>query len=589
MAPTIAIDTLLVANRGEIALRIIRTAPSASACAPSPSSPPPTRTRRTCGPPTSGRVASYLDVDAVVGGCPRSRRRRGAPGLRIPLRAGRRSPRALEDAGITLVGPSAAVMEQMGRKDAAREIAIAAGVPVVPRGEDAAKNWMARCWSRPLPAVAARGCGSCASEAELAEATAAAKREALSAFGDDTMLIEKYVEHGRHIEVQVLGDTHGNVAHLARARLLHPTSPPEGDWRRRRPRPISEQCARWSPAAVALAKHVGYVGAGTVEFLLDSETDEVYFLEMNTRLQVEHPVTEAMRRQRRPGRATAPDRRRSSRCVSPEEGGRGPQRSRHRGARLRRGPVHGFLPQAGTASIVRWPDDREHPRRPRPRERPGRRHQLRPDARQDRGARARPRGRPPAAGAGARAHRHPRPDHQRRLPARAGGQRRLPRRHHRHRLARHGRDREAERRRAAHRRGLGVGDAHGQRHRAPVRRRRLALRRSGRTHHRRARPAGRRRPRGRHRRRRAGACSSPPPTTRCGWSSTAPPTTRRSTPNPASWTSSCAASASSSPSPTGWPAPPRSVTARSPRRCPARCSTSGSRSATRWSRVTCSA
>ena len=122
--------------------------------------------------------------------------------------------RAVEDGGLVLVGPSADVMEQMGRKDAAREIAVAAGVPVVPRTtRGAARAPTSPCWSRPPPAVVARACGSSAAE-EYDEAVAAAQREAPSAFGDDTMLIEKYVEHGRHIEVQVLADTHGKVVHL---------------------------------------------------------------------------------------------------------------------------------------------------------------------------------------------------------------------------------------------------------------------------------------------------------------------------------------------------------------------------------------
>ena len=109
-------------------------------------------------------------------------------------------------------------MDAMGRKDAAREVAVAAGVPVVPSyaldGPTAARPSPIRCWSRPQPAAAARACGWCARPSEYDEAFAAAQREARSSFGDDTILVEKYVESGRHIEVQVLGDTHGTVLHF---------------------------------------------------------------------------------------------------------------------------------------------------------------------------------------------------------------------------------------------------------------------------------------------------------------------------------------------------------------------------------------
>jgi acetyl-CoA/propionyl-CoA carboxylase, biotin carboxylase, biotin carboxyl carrier protein len=131
-------------------------------------------------------------------------------------------------------------------------------------------------------------------EDEMADAVAAAKREALSAFGDDTMLVEKYVERGRHIEVQVMGDTEGTVLHLGErdcsAQRRHQKVLEEA------PAPTLDDAtrARIRSAAVDLAAHVGYTGAGTVEFLLDDDTGDFYFLEMNTRLQVEHPVTEAV-------------------------------------------------------------------------------------------------------------------------------------------------------------------------------------------------------------------------------------------------------------------------------------------------------
>ncbi len=189
-------------------------------------------------------------------------------------------------------------MDAMGRKDAAREIAVAAGVPVVPSYDlDADPG----SFAYPVLVKAAAGGGGkgmrvVRTAAELPEAKAAAAREAASAFGDDTLLIEKYVESGRHIEVQVLGDTHGRVLHFferdcstqrRHQKVLEEAPAPT----------ISEaQRAAITSSAVALAQQVGYTNAGTVEFLLDNDSGEFYFLEMNTRLQVEHPVTEEVTR-----------------------------------------------------------------------------------------------------------------------------------------------------------------------------------------------------------------------------------------------------------------------------------------------------
>ena len=241
-------------------------------------------------------------------------------------------------------------MEQMGRKDAARELAVAAGVPVVPTGEHA---------PYPVLVKAAAGGGGkgmrvVRSEAEMAEAVASAKREALSAFGDDTMLVEKYVEHGRHIEVQVIGDAHGTVLHLFER---------DCSTQRRHQKVLEEAPAPTiSPevrelvtsSAVALARHVGYVNAGTVEFLLDADTDQAYFLEMNTRLQVEHPVTEAV---------TGLDLvELQLRVAAGEPLGIAQEDVRLDGHAIEarvyaEDSFGGFLPQAGEAGIVRWPTD----------------------------------------------------------------------------------------------------------------------------------------------------------------------------------------------------------------------------------------
>ena len=199
---------------------------------------------------------------------------------------------------------------------------------------------------------------------EYDAAVASAQREARSAFGDDTILIEKYVEHGRHIEVQILADAHGNVVHSSSA-----TAPPSAATRRcwrRPPRPPSpRRSARSSPtSAVALAREVGYENAGTVEFLLDTATGEAYFLEMNTRLQVEHPVTELR------DRAWTWS---SSSCGSPPARScRSPRpRSASTGHAIEarvyaEDSFNGFLPQAGTATFVRWAESPIAPASTRP-------------------------------------------------------------------------------------------------------------------------------------------------------------------------------------------------------------------------------
>ena len=396
------------------------------------------------------RVGSYLDIDEVVAAAKASGADAVHPGYGF-LSERAEFARAVEAAGLKLVGPSAAVMEQMGRKDAAREIAVAAGVPVVPvrqarppidrldhRGDRLDGRCSSRCWSRPPPAAAARACASSAPPAEYDAAVAAAKREAASAFGDDTILVEKYVEHGRHIEVQVLADAHGNVVHLferdCSTQRRHQKVLEEAP----APTITAEVRRTVTESAVALAAHVGYENAGTVEFLLDDDTGEVYFLEMNTRLQVEHPVTESVvvrttaaaarhrgdRRARRPGPAAAAGRRRRAAAVRP--GRPDAERARDRGPGLRRGPVP-RVPAAGRHGHARALA-RPRPGRRGPGERQRRQHVVRPHARQDHRPRRGPRGRPPGPGRRARRHRDPRAHHQPRVPAGARRRRRVPRR-----------------------------------------------------------------------------------------------------------------------------------------------------------------
>ncbi len=347
--------TLLIANRGEIALRVIRTARELGIRTVAVHTDIDTTAPHTKAADDAVLVSGYLDIDAIVAAATAVGADAIHPGYGF-LSERAAFARAVEAAGITFVGPSADVMDQMGRKDAAREIAVAAGVPVVPASSVVEP---VETLTFPVLVKAAAGGGGkgmriVRSEAEYDEAVAAAKREALSAFGDDTMLVEKYVEHGRHIEVQVMADSHGTVVHLferdCSTQRRHQKVLEEA------PAPTITEAVRElvTSSAVALAKQVGYVNAGTVEFLLDTASDEAYFLEMNTRLQVEHPVTElvtgldlvALQLKVAAGEPlglTQADIRLDGHAIE---------------ARIyAEDAFHGFLPQAGTASLVRWPQD----------------------------------------------------------------------------------------------------------------------------------------------------------------------------------------------------------------------------------------
>ncbi|MDZ5619550.1 biotin carboxylase N-terminal domain-containing protein [Nocardioides sp. HM23] len=323
--------TVYVANRGEIARRVARTC-------------------EMLGIRAVAGTADFLDPSAQIAAALAAGADAVHPGYGF-LSENAGFARAVSAAGLTWIGPTPAVIERMGRKDAARDIAVEAGVPVVPTGDEA---------SYPVLVKAAAGGGGkgmriVRSAAELDEAVAAAKRESAAAFGDDTMLIEKYVERGRHIEVQVLGDTHGNVVHLLTR---------ECSAQRRHQKVIEEAPAPYLPdevrhrihtAAVDLARSVGYTNAGTVEFLLDAATGEFYFLEMNTRLQVEHPVTEEV---------TGLDLVQLQLLVAAGHPLPFDQESVHESGHAMEARVyaedayHGFLPQAGRATLVQWPTGR---------------------------------------------------------------------------------------------------------------------------------------------------------------------------------------------------------------------------------------
>jgi acetyl-CoA/propionyl-CoA carboxylase biotin carboxyl carrier protein len=347
------VKTVMVANRGEIALRVFRTAHAMGLRTVALFTDLDSTAPHVRAADVAVRVPSYLDVDAVVAAAVESGADVVHPGYGF-LSERSSFATALEKAGIALAGPSAEVMEQMGRKDLARDIAVAAGVPVVPSyslDEDPAS------FAYPVLVKAAAGGGGkgmrvVRSQGEYAEAVGAARREAASSFGDDTLLVEKYVESGRHLEVQVMADGHGTVLHLwerdcstqrRHQKVLEEAPAPTID---------EETRTRLTKSAVDLAREVGYVGAGTVEFLLDAATGEFYFLEMNTRLQVEHPVTEAVTgldlvelqlkvAAGEPLGITQDDVRRDGWAIE---------------ARVyAEDAFGGFLPQAGLATHVHWP------------------------------------------------------------------------------------------------------------------------------------------------------------------------------------------------------------------------------------------
>ncbi|MGY0388345.1 acetyl/propionyl/methylcrotonyl-CoA carboxylase subunit alpha [Nocardioides sp. WG-D5] len=346
-------ESVLVANRGEIARRVFRTCRELGIRTIAIYTALDADAPHVRDADEAVEVASYLDADAVVNAAAEAGAEAVHPGYGF-LSERAEFARAVTKAGLTWVGPTPEVIEQMGRKDAAREIAVAAGVPVVPRGEDS---------PYPLLVKAAAGGGGkgmriVRSPEELDEARAAAAREALSAFGDETLLIEKYVERGRHIEVQVFGDTHGNVIHLferdCSVQRRHQKVIEEAP----APTLTDEQRNLVLTSAVALARQVDYTGAGTVEFLLDEASGEAYFLEMNTRLQVEHPVTEEAVRI---DGASADLVALQLRVAAGEPLGIAQDDVRIDGHAIEvrvyaEDAFEGFLPQAGRTSIVRWPE-----------------------------------------------------------------------------------------------------------------------------------------------------------------------------------------------------------------------------------------
>jgi acetyl-CoA/propionyl-CoA carboxylase biotin carboxyl carrier protein len=302
--------TVLVANRGEIAVRVLRTLRAMgirSVAVYSDADAGALHTRLAdvavpLGPAPAAQ--SYLSIERVLDAAVRTGAQAVHPGYGF-LSENVEFARACADAGIVFIGPPVAAIEAMGDKIRAKQTVRAAGVPVVPGrtepGMDDAAVAAAAVEAgfpvllKPSAGGGGKGMRIVGSEAELAEQIAGARREARSSFGDDTLLVERYVGNSRHIEIQVLGDTHGTVVHLGER---------ECSLQRRHQKVIEEAPsplldaagrARMGSAAVEAARAVGYTGAGTVEFIVDADApSDFFFLEMNTRLQVEHPVTECV-------------------------------------------------------------------------------------------------------------------------------------------------------------------------------------------------------------------------------------------------------------------------------------------------------
>ena len=356
---------ILIANRGEIACRVISTARRLGIATVAVYSEADRRALHVdladeawpIGPPPARD--SYLNIDAILGAARNSGAEAVHPGYGF-LSENAEFAKACEGAGVVFIGPSASAIRAMGSKAAARALMQQSGVPIVPgyHGEDQDPARLideAAQIGFPVLIKAAAGGGGrgmrvVAGAAEFAAALAGAKREAAGAFSDDRMLVEKYLPRARHIEIQIFADSHGNTIHLferdcsiqrRHQKVLEEAPAPGLDPKRRK---------AMGKTAVAAARAVGYIGAGTVEFIADAAS--FYFIEMNARLQVEHPVTEMV---------TGLDLVEWQFRVAAGEALPVDQRDLQlRGhaieARLyAEDPERGFLPQTGTLSELRFP------------------------------------------------------------------------------------------------------------------------------------------------------------------------------------------------------------------------------------------
>ncbi|MFH9870886.1 biotin carboxylase N-terminal domain-containing protein [Streptomyces lydicus] len=305
---TTMFDSVLIANRGEIAVRVIRTLRTLGIRSVAVYSDADAGARHVHEADTAVRIGpapaaeSYLSVERLLDAAARTGAQAIHPGYGF-LAENAAFARACADAGLVFIGPSADAIELMGDKIRAKETVHTAGVPVVPGSsgsglDDSQLAAAAREIGMPVllkPSAGGGGKGMrlVREEALLGDEVAAARREARSSFGDDTLLVERWIDRPRHIEIQVLADGHGHVIHLGER---------ECSLQRRHQKLIEEAPsvlldeatrAAMGEAAVQAARSCGYRGAGTVEFIVPGkDPSSYYFMEMNTRLQVEHPVTE---------------------------------------------------------------------------------------------------------------------------------------------------------------------------------------------------------------------------------------------------------------------------------------------------------
>ncbi|OKK19619.1 acetyl-CoA carboxylase [Streptomyces sp. CB00455] len=301
-------STVLVANRGEIAVRVIRTLRQLGIRSVAVFSDADADARHVREADTAVRIGpqaaaeSYLSVERLLDAARRTGAEAVHPGYGF-LAENAAFARACAEAGLAFIGPPASAISLMGDKIRAKETVKAAGVPVVPgsSGSGLSDAELAAAAAeigmpvllKPSAGGGGKGMRLVRDASVLAEEIAAARREARSSFGDDTLLVERWVDRPRHIEIQVLADAHGNVVHLGER---------ECSLQRRHQKVIEEAPsvlldektrAAMGAAAVEAARSCGYVGAGTVEFIVPGgDPSSYYFMEMNTRLQVEHPVTE---------------------------------------------------------------------------------------------------------------------------------------------------------------------------------------------------------------------------------------------------------------------------------------------------------
>jgi acetyl-CoA/propionyl-CoA carboxylase, biotin carboxylase, biotin carboxyl carrier protein len=301
-------DTVLVANRGEIAVRVIRTLRALGVRSVAVFSDADAGARHVREADTAVRLGpaaaseSYLHTGRLLEAAARTGAQAVHPGYGF-LAENAAFARACADAGLVFIGPPAGAIALMGDKIRAKETVRAAGVPVVPGSSaagltdgqlaDAAREIGFPVLFKPSAGGGGKGMRLVREESALAEEIAAARREARASFGDDTLLVERWIDRPRHIEIQVLADAHGRVIHLGER---------ECSLQRRHQKVIEEAPsvlldetvrAAMGEAAVRAARSCGYVGAGTVEFIVPGgDPASHYFMEMNTRLQVEHPVTE---------------------------------------------------------------------------------------------------------------------------------------------------------------------------------------------------------------------------------------------------------------------------------------------------------